>query len=75
MVPVEGEWGSSRLAGRMLENTFGAEFFVPNALNCLASARGGKVLLSSLFGKRTNVLGAMMLRSGGRVASGKIPLQ
>ena len=28
-VPVEGEWGSSRLARVMLENTFGAEFFVP----------------------------------------------
>lgn len=74
MVPLEGEWASSRLAGRMLENTFRAEFFVPGSLNRPASARGGKVLLSSLFGKHTNVLGAMMLRSGGWVASGKIPL-
>lgn len=28
-VPVEGEWDSSRLARVMLENTFGAEIFVP----------------------------------------------
>ena len=28
-MPVEGEWDSSRLARVMLENTFGAEFFVP----------------------------------------------
>lgn len=65
MVPVEGEWGSSRLARRMLENTFGAEFFVPSALNCPASARGGKVLLSSLFGKRTNVLGCHDVKKWG----------
>lgn len=29
MVPVEGEWDSSRLARMILENTFRAEFFVP----------------------------------------------
>ena len=29
MVPVGGEWDSSRLARMMLENTFGAEVFVP----------------------------------------------
>lgn len=29
-MPVEGQWDSSRLAGRILESTFRAEFFVPH---------------------------------------------
>lgn len=58
----------------MLENTFGAEFFVPNDSEFPDFCQGQEVALPSLFGKHTDFLGAMMLRSGGWTASGKIPL-
>lgn len=43
MVLVEGEQDSSRLARMMLENTFGAQFFVPNGSEFPGLCQGQEV--------------------------------
>lgn len=62
---MEGEWDSSRLARTMQENTFRAEFFVPNNSEFPDFCQGREGTSAQLFGKHTDILGAMMLRSGG----------
>lgn len=57
---MEGERDSSRLARVMLETPSGHSSLFQMALNFPAFAKGGKFLLPSLFGKHSDILGAMI---------------
>lgn len=68
-----GRAGQIQLAGRCWKTPSGQSSLFQMALNFRPCARDGKLPLPSLFGKHMHILGAMLLRSGGGAASGKIP--
>lgn len=74
MVPVEGEWDSSRLARMMLENTFGAEFFVPNNSEFPDFCQGWEGTSAQPIWQAPRHLGCHDVKKWGMTASGKIPL-
>lgn len=74
MVPAEGERDGSRLARMMLENTFGAEFLVPNSSQFPDFCQGWEGTSAQPIWQAHRRLGCHDVKKWGVAASGKILL-